>query len=216
MKTAPFGSPAALLAHNAQMHTAPTTQDIAVVVCGGGDPMAEFAQIHDAVLRLNLRATTLIGNDQIAHFPYSAEHAGTLHPDKLPDWMGERRSRGFIMPDRWWSHRPFNNVTDWTRDWSGSTGLFLVKVARELGHTHIVLCGVPMTVDANHFLRKEPWNAAHGFRRGWTSRLMELKRYVRSYGGWTHSMFGAPTDEWLVEQIADEHALSVPTRGLKA
>jgi hypothetical protein len=193
----------------------PTTQDIALVICGGGDPFAEFAEAKAMCERLGKKYVVFAGNDMIEHFPDKIDHAITLHPDKLYLWQGARRNRGFEMPERVWAHRSFNNVTNWTRDWQGSTGLFAAKVARENGHTHVVLCGVHMTVEAEHFVRKQRWNAAHGFRRGWTMHLHEIRPYVRSLGGWTREQLGPPTDEWLLSEISDVHVARTAI-GLKA
>jgi hypothetical protein len=182
-----------------------TRQDIAIVVCGGGDPFAEFEQARAMCERVGKSYTTFVGNDMIADFPGRIDHAGSLHPDKLSFWFAQRLHNGFEMPERIWAHRPFSSVTNWTRDWGGSTGLFLVKVARESGFTHIVLCGVPMRVEAQHYLRKTDWIHCHGFLRGWTGRLLEIKGYVRSFSGWTAEQFTLPTEEWMLADIPDEH-----------
>lgn len=212
-----IGSAAALFAYQSDISTARTTQDIAIIMCGGGDPFDEFAQASDRCESLGLPYKVFVGNDMISHFPGHVDFAGTLHPDKIATWVRERNAMGYERVPNMWAHRPFTNVTHWTRDWSGSTGLFLVKVARENGHTHIVLCGVPMTTDGKHFLRREGWHAAHGFRRGWTAQREKLTRYVRSYGGWTRELFGAPDDTWLTSVITDDHPLQIPNReGLKA
>ena len=75
-----------------------------------------------------------------------------------------------------------------------------------------------MTVEGNHFVRQQPWNAALGFRRGWSAHMRELKPYVRSLGGWTLEQFGEPTVEWLREDIAELHVIpkSIRYEGLKA
>jgi len=183
----------------------PTTQDIAIIVCGGGDPFAEYEQARALVERAGKHASVFAGNDMIERFPHDIDHALTLHPEKLQLWMPRRRANGFNDPPKVWAHRSTSSITNWTRDWSGSTGLFCVKVARENGYVHIILCGVPMTVEANHFVRNEPWNAALAFRRGWTPRLKELKPYVRSFNGWTKEQFTEPTEDWLREEITDRH-----------
>jgi hypothetical protein len=178
--------------------------------------MAEYAQIHDACCRLRLAYRVFAGNDQIAEFPHLIDHGVTLHPDKLSMWMSARRSKGWAIPERIWAHRAYPNVTDWTRDWDGSTGLFAVKVARELGFVHIVLCGVPMTTDAGHFLQRKPWADCGNFTRAWMERQQALKAYVRSYSGLTQELFTAPTDEWLSSPIQDVNRYPAPPQGLKA
>lgn len=197
-------------------HNAETTQDVAIVLCGGGDPFAEYAQAVELCQKNDRKFLTIAGNDMISEFGSHIDHAATLHPDKLAMWLGARMTKGLPAPGKIWSHRPFPNVTNWTRDWAGSTGLFCVKVAREIGHTHVILCGVHMTVEGNHFVRKTRWDAANGFIRGWTGRLVELKGYVRSYGGWTREVFGVPDDEWITQEIADTNRYLLPGVGMKA
>ena len=202
-----------------------TRQDAAVVMCGGGDPFAEYALAKDlcakaySVLSTPARTVTIFaGNDMIEKFPEYVENAVTLHPDKLKLWLSGRRAAGLNEPEKVWAHRNYEGaVTHWTRDWSGSTGLFCVKVARELGFVHIILCGVHMTVEGNHFVREQPWNAALNFRRGWTAHMKELKPYVRSYGGWTREHLGEPTEEWLQSELIDHHLPHLNSyAGLKA
>lgn len=217
----PLGHPFRLIEHQRSTPPSlPTRQDIAIVVCGGGEPFAEydraFAMCHEA----GKQHEVFIGNDMIAEFPSYAHHALTLHPDKLSAcWTGPRRTKGFPTPGKIWAHRPFTGVSDWTRDWSGSTGLFAVKVARELGFVHIILCGVHMSCESGHFIRKAPWVAADGFQRGWEARWDQLKPYVRSFGGWTKENLGEPTVEWLAQEIVDQHPQPEPPtyrQGMKA
>lgn len=193
---------------------APTRQDIAIVVCGGGDPFEEYVAARKITGEAGRNVTIFAGNDMIQQFPDHIDHAVTLHPDKLQIWMPGRKANGFPDIASVWCHRPYGNgVTEWTRDWQGSTGLFAVKVARELGFVHIVLCGVHMSEESNHFVRKTPWKAASGFKRGWLTRLPQLKPYVRSFGGWTRQELGAPTVEWLQSTIEDRHANARPVGG---
>lgn len=195
----------------------PTRQDAAIVLCGGGDPFAEYALAKELCARAERNVTLFVGNDMIEHCPDHVDHAVSLHPEKLQIWLPARRAAGFNNPPRIWAHRNYEaNVTDWTRDWQGSTGLFCVKIAREQGFVHVLLCGVHMTVEGNHFVRGQPWMASHGFRRGWTARLGHLRPYVRSYGGWTQQELGAPTEQWLRDEIEERHSVAASNMGLKA
>ncbi len=194
----------------------PTRQDVAVVMCGGGDPFAEYVQAKELCAKAERTITIFAGNDMIEKFPEDIMHAITLHPDKLSIWLPRRRAAGLNVPEKVWAHRNYEGaVTHWTRDWSGSTGLFCVKIARELGFVHVITCGVHMTVEGKHFVRDQPWNAAHGFRRGWNAHMKELQPYVRCYGGWTQEQFGTPTETWLRTDIVDQHTPR-PLAGLKA
>lgn len=185
---------------------APTTQDVAVVMGGGGEPFREWELAKELCERAGKTVSIFAGNDMIEKFPGHIDHAVSLHPDKFKLWLHGRKAAGFNDPPKTWAHRNYESVVShWTRDWSGSTGLFCVKIARENGFVHIITCGVHMTVEGNHFVRNMPWNAAHGFRRGWTARTPELRPYLRSMGGWTQQEFGAPTEEWLRTDIVDQH-----------
>jgi hypothetical protein len=221
-RSLPLGHPFRLIEHQRSVRQMlPTRQDIAIIVCGGGDPFVELAQAVATCASANKKFELFAGNDMIAEFSGDIDHALTLHPDKLSVcWTGPRRTKGYPLPGRVWAHRPYSGVSDWTRDWSGSTGLFAVKVARELGFVHILLCGVHMSEDSGHFIRKAPWVHANGFRRGWEMRLPQLRPYVRSFGGWTEQTFGRPTVEWLAGDIEDQHRQSEPPsyaqKGLKA
>lgn len=206
----------ALVGPSLPLVNAAPNQDTAIVLCGGGDPFREFANAIELCRGAGRNFIVIAGNDMIGKYPLHIDHAVSLHPDKFKLWFGERVSAGYEAATRVWSHRPFSGVTDWTRDWQGSTGLICIKIARELGYTHVVLCGVHMTVEGNHFIRQKPWNAAHGFRRGWTGRIRELSPYVRSFGGWTREQFGEPTVEWLATDTIDMNAYPTPKRGLKA
>ena len=207
----PLGSPFRLIEHQRSGAIAlPTRQDVAIVICGGGDPFAEFKRATDMCFEVEKPYTIFAGNDMIAEFCGHMQNALTLHPDKIGHWLGKRRANGFEPPDKIWSHRPFTGVSDWTRDWAGSTGLFCVKVARELGFVHVMLCGVHMSIESDHFVRKAPWKNAIGFRRGWEMRWPALRPYVKSFGGWTKENLGEPTIEWLREDIEDKHRQHAP------
>lgn len=197
----------------------PLTQEAAIVMCGGGDPFEEYARAKAMCAEAGRSVTIFAGNDMVEKFPEDVHHAVSLHPDKFPNWLNRRKANGFSDPEKVWAHRDYPPlVTHWAKDWSGSTGLLCTKISRELRFVHVILCGVHMTVEADHFVRKQPWNAALGFRRGWSSHMRELKPYVRSFGGWTKEQFGEPTVEWLREDIPEEHAITrtINYTGLKA
>lgn len=186
------------------------------MVGGGGDPLSEFDSAVALCEAAEKSYATFVCNDMIALFPHIIDFAGTLHPDKMHTWLQIRANNNYPMEiGSKWCHRSFRGFTHDTRDWQGSSGLFLTKIARELHYTHVVLCGVPMSVEADHFVRHQRWNAAAGFQRGWRRVEHSLRPYVRSVSGWTQVMFGAPTVEWLLEPIEDKHPVPhapTPTR----
>lgn len=127
--------------------------DIAICVGGGNDPLAEYAAAKALCDAAGKTCEAFVCNDTLAVFPGVIDHACSLHPDKWPHWRSLRDRAGYPMPTRLWAHRSYPGFTDWTRDWQGSSGLFMVKVAREMGYTHIILCGIPMTVEGNQIGR---------------------------------------------------------------
>ncbi len=189
---------------------------IALVVGGGGDPLSEYDAARAMCELAHKETVSFVCNDLIAIFPHHIDHAGTLHPDKMHTWVRLRNVNGHPMPiGRIWAHRSYKDFTDHTKDWQGSSGLLMTKVAREQGHTHVILCGVPMTPEANHFIRHQPWNAAPGFIRGWQREQHHLRPYIRSMSGWTRKTFGAPSFGWLLDDFDDGHPLHtqhVPSR----
>lgn len=177
--------------------------DIALVIGGSNNVFAEWRAAADLCATYAQPYHTFVCNSMIGDFPEAMTHAVTLHPENLSDWLGGRGSKGFPPPPRVWSHRPFNSVTDYTRDVQGSVGLFAVKVGRQLGYSKFILCGVPMTVEDEHYKRKARWNACTAFQKAWTSRSGELSlpQCVRSMSGWTRQQLGFPDAEWMQSAI---------------
>lgn len=144
---------------------------------------------------------TFVINDSIPLFPDWLDHAITLHPNKLKDWAHKRNEAGLNIPRQVWAHRSAPFVTNHTADWGGSSGLFACKVALELGYRHIILCGVPMDETQKHIVRKVKWAPARAFQRAWGIHEKEIMGHVKSFGGWTCQKFGAPTLEWINENV---------------
>jgi len=180
----------------------PTGPRVAIIIGGAVRAMEDYERA--ATLCTNAEVTLFIINDMIATFPYYAENAVSLHPDKLTGWLTQRKNNNHPSVKNIWGHRPFEDiVTNHTADWGGSSGLFSIKIARyELGFERIILCGIPMDPAANHFVRKVRWNAAQAFWRAWVTREKEIKPYVRSLsGGKTEAMFGVPDEQFIAPRM---------------
>lgn len=175
--------------------------DVALVVGGGGDPLSEYGAARALCVALGKPVATFVCNDTIMIFPDLIDYAGTLHPDKMHGWTRERVKNKLPMPfGSIWCHRDYLGFTHNTRDWQGSSGLFMTKIALENGFTHIILCGVPMDKNADHIIRHVSWHHADAFRRGWLRHMIELKPFVRSMSGWTMRELGTPTSAWLQDE----------------
>ena len=133
-----------------------------------------------------------------------------LHPEFMERYVAERRKLG--LPDNFVSVAPLKGETARVHTFisdryasyrwpgmtsSGSSGLFGIKIALEDGHDRVVLAGIPMTREAAHFQRGQPWVQIGEFTSAWTLMKPKLIGRVKSFSGWTREMLGAPTKEWL-------------------
>ena len=146
--------------------------------------MAEF----DAVIAVN---------DIGVHWPGRLDAWATLHPEKLPRWERDRRTRGYPGGYVRWSHAEKPHIDRMTTDWRGSSGLFAVKVALEEGYDKIVLAGIPMTAGDAHFFDDASWTASRGYLPAWNKRRLEMSGRVRSMSGWTALLLGEVDEGWL-------------------
>ena len=81
---------------------------------------------------------------------------------------------------------------------SGSSSLFAVKVAFDLGFDRIILAGCPMSDEASHIRDPgKPWKGAGAHRRGWVQVIPQLEGRVRSLSGWTMAVLGRPDAAFL-------------------
>lgn len=171
----------------------------AIVIGGAVDWRREYLE---ALMLCDTDVELWVCNDQIETFEGWAHHGVTLHPPKLPVWLAMRKHMCRKRIDRIWCHRPSAGVTDVVGDrkgdWKGSVGLHAARCALSVGHTKVILCGVPMTPEGGHYIRgKAPWKDCLGFRPGWLAHLDVLSGKVKSYSGWTKELLGEPTEEWL-------------------
>lgn len=171
------------------------------MIGGAEAALDEFRQATDLCGAVAQSYVTLVVNDVITQFPHAIDHAVTLHPERYPEWLKLRRSRGYPDPTTVWAHRHHRHRKDLVNrlspDWGGSVGLLAAKIAiLELKHTKVILCGVPMTLHGGHILRKQPWRAVINFTAAWQKHRAELAPCVRSWSGWTAELFGKPDQQW--------------------
>ncbi len=130
----------------------------------------------------------------------------SIHGPKLVDWIEKRRALGrcdmdFKAYGNFADNQESGDVIRWNRpNGDGSSGLFAVLIALELGFDKLILCGMPMdgeeriTSDGGVEPGLTPY---HHYRKGWILRQGILSKHVRSMSGWTRETFGEPTAEWL-------------------
>jgi hypothetical protein len=129
----------------------------------------------------------------------------SIHGPKLVDWIEKRRALGCDMDFEAYGNFADNQdsaaVIRWNRpNGGGSSGLFAVLIALELGFDKLILCGMPVdgekriTSDGEVEVGETPYQH---YRKGWILRQGILSEHVRSMSGWTRETFGEPTAEWL-------------------
>jgi hypothetical protein len=178
-----------------------------------GGAASVFTDVRDSETLLGPEwwDTVVAANDVGCVWPHRLDHWCSLHANKLPKWTEERRKLGH--PDGYllWG-RKGKGGRDVDRDVAhrfggGSTGLLAVSVALEVGATRIILCGVPMT-KSGYFAGSvvhpptKTFSSADSHWRKWRLHSAELVRHVRSMGGRTRELLGAPDPEWLAETVA--------------
>lgn len=169
--------------------------DRALVLGGAAGLWADV----EGALELGEFDIVLATNDAGAAWAGRLDHWVTLHPEKLPAWEQQRAERGYPNGYVRWSHKADARSDRHTSDVRGSSGLFAVKVAREIGCDRIVLCGVPMEAEGAHFFDEGRWKPAAEYRNRWAARdePLKLRKCVRSMSGWTRRTYGAPDAGWL-------------------
>lgn len=156
----------------------------------------ELAGFPDTII-----ATNHAGRDFPGPLPLS--HWVTLHTEKMPKWVAERREKGFPDAEQFWTSNTktippehkllYNHVPTW----DGSSGLLAITVALHLGYAKIILCGVPLDKAAGHYDDPQPWMDAPRYRQAWLNYMPHMVGKVKSFTGWTNLKFGEPTEAWL-------------------
>ena len=134
-------------------------------------------------------------NDVGCVYPYPVDHWCSLHAEKLAGWALERKGRGFDMTFTTWTRPEREGADRQLAGWSsGSSGMFAVGVALELGAESVVLAGVPME-PRPHFFDATAWTDFANYRGAWEKRADRLRGRVYSMSGWTRDLLSGPP--WL-------------------
>lgn len=138
------------------------------------------------------------------YYPGFLEAWVTLHPERIPTELAERKKLGHPQPRTIWAHEKREGATNWTdykfpnQKLSASSGIFGVKVAMALGYNRIVLCGISLTYEQGRLDTVGPWKGAGTFKQGFEQAQPHFARFTRSMSGWTAKRLGEPTREWLL------------------
>lgn len=149
-------------------------------------------------------ATNHAGRDR----PGRVDHWCSFHMELFPLWIKARAAAGHPRAGWLWSCHPApapkGLLIRKTANWKGSSGLLAVTVALELECSHIILCGVPMTREGEHYDKPGLWRDAGNYRKAWTDAVPKMAGRVRSFGGFTGEILGAPDPEWLAKDPAPQ------------
>lgn len=171
-------------------------------VLGGANTLSSD---HERALKLLGREpdTMIMTNDTARDWKGDVPHFCTLHTEKMPKWIADRKAQGLPDALNYWTsnvktippeHKGlYRNV----KSWNGSSGLLGVTVALHLGYEKVILCGVPLDKKACHYFDDKDWMDAPRYRSAWTKHLHLMKGKVKSFTGWTNLILGEPTEEWL-------------------
>lgn len=122
----------------------------------------------------------------------------TLHPEKLGDWRGRRKpplNQDYLAISHREEHGADLGITI-PEQWGGSSGLYAIQCGLQFGYSRIIACGMPL--DARpHFFDPKEWKDCYSYRDGWTKHVSHLKPRVRSMSGWTMTLLGKPTPQWI-------------------
>ena len=136
-----------------------------------------------------------IGLDAVCNVPNRIKYMTTYHPEDIFPAKERREKFGGNIDYKVISHlaEPGVDIIEPLPDLAGSSALLGVFAARNLGYSKIILCGCPMQgINANT-------HAYETFQPGWTAQFPKICNYVRSMSGWTRTLLGEPTEEWLNE-----------------
>lgn len=138
-------------------------------------------------------------------YPGHIDHWVSFHPGHFKLWVPARQRAGFPDGYQLWTaifrgkklgvKHPFD--FKYVVCNGGSSGLLAVQVALEhLGVNRAVLCGIPME-NTPRFDDSRDWNEALKYQDAWKQYRPEMQGKVKSMSGWTRTVLGPPTKEWL-------------------
>jgi hypothetical protein len=174
-----------------------------------GSALTVFVEI-EAALELSEFEGVIAAKGVGVHYPGPLVSWVSLHPDRFHKEVLERRKKGYPDAAELVGHEgsPTTGIIkvpyrfEGQRN-SGSSGLFAVKRAFELGFDKVVLCGVPIDQSAGKLDYGQRWLGSMTFRKGFEEALPHLKDRVRSMSGWTRGLLGPPSAEWLRAERVD-------------
>lgn len=178
------------------------------LILGGGSTVWKDIQAWEAIYGKPWDGRVIVANDIGAHWPGEIDVWVSLHANKIAKWQELRAANGHAGSrayETWGKvgHGAFaqHTVIPWA---GGSSGMLAVQVARDIGCTRAVLCGIPMTATAHFQESKENfqrvWAACNAHWKVWPRHADKMLGWVKSMSGRTRELLGPPTLAWLLEE----------------
>lgn len=145
------------------------------------------------------RASLIIAvNAMITGFPGDIQIGVTLHPE-FAHWYYESRRYRQTTPWLLYSSASNQGVTHVVQQrWPGTSSLYAVQIAQQVGARRVVLAGSPMDLSPKFDEQPNGLGAwLDQYREAWTKAKDEFVIPVRSASGWTRELLGAPPEDWL-------------------
>jgi 2-polyprenyl-3-methyl-5-hydroxy-6-metoxy-1,4-benzoquinol methylase len=179
------------------------------LVLGGGASVWDDVRAIEAMLGRPWDGFVVAANDIGCHWPRRLDFWATLHPEKLKKWTEVRRANGYVDGYVTCARQAGKNrgVMRAVQTWpgGGSSGLLAAgPVAVDLlGCTHVVLAGMPMDrspyfAESKEHPKGKNWSTADSHWAAWGKNIDRMRDRVKSFGGRTRDLLGAPTREWLL------------------
>lgn len=178
------------------------------IVLGGASCVWDDVREFEAIYGRPWDGLIIAVNDIAAHWPGTVHHWVSLHPVRFKKWKKLRQDLGrrgapletWGADPRFASDRDYSDhvLTPWL---GGSSGMLGVQVAKKVGCSRAILCGVPITPTA-HFAESEEefgptWGSANVHWPPWPRHEYLMRGWVRSMSGRTQELLGRPTRAWL-------------------
>lgn len=175
---------------------------LAIILGGAKNVFDDLSKVE--ALGVDIGSTAIIATNHAGRdWPGPLLAWASFHAELFPSWLAVRRAEGMPEPDTLWTtDRPLGPIPisipiTGVENWKGSSGLLAVTVGLHMGFDRLILCGVPMDPDEEHYDRAGRWTDAGNYRGAWLARRDDMAGKVRSASGWTRTILGAPDAEWL-------------------
>lgn len=165
--------------------------------CVWDDARAALALIGD-------RPHMIVATNQAGvRYPGDLDAWASLHPDFFANALPRRLNAGLNKPLLYApaKHSDTPGIKAVASRWDGSSALYAAQIAmKQLKAGKVILCGAPLDAEAGHIAVPGAWGDPERYRAGFVTALPEIEHKVRSMGGWTADILGAPHPDWIASR----------------